>query len=57
MKVMAHCSPLDEAAAGMTEVEDIEEVVVATELDHAFGENLAASDGEKRLTSLTLRTL
>jgi hypothetical protein len=54
---MARCSPLGEAAAGMTEVEDIEEVVVATELDHAFGENIAASDGEKRLTSLTLRTL
>jgi hypothetical protein len=41
---MAHCSPLGEAAAGVAEVENIDE-------EHAFGENPVASDGEKCLAS------
>jgi hypothetical protein len=44
---MARCSTLGEAATGMTEVENIDEVVATAELQHAFGENAAASDGEK----------
>jgi hypothetical protein len=51
VKVMARCSPLDEAAAGMMEVENMDEAVVVAELEHAFGENLAASGGERRPTS------
>jgi hypothetical protein len=49
MKVMARCSPLDEAATCMTEVENMDEVVVAAELEHAFRESPATSDGERRL--------
>jgi hypothetical protein len=49
---MAHSSPLGEAVASMTEVEDIDEGVVAAELEHAFRENPVASDGEKCLASL-----
>jgi hypothetical protein len=48
---MARCSPFGEAAATAAEVENIDEVVVAAELEHAFGENPAASDGEKCLAS------
>jgi hypothetical protein len=48
---MAHCSPLCEDAASLTEVEDIDEAVVAAELEHAFEENPAASNGEKCLAS------
>jgi hypothetical protein len=48
---VASCSPLGEAAASMTEVENIDEVVAAAELERAFGENPAASDGEKRPAS------
>jgi hypothetical protein len=44
---MAHCSPLGEAAANATEVENIDEGAVAAELAHAFEEDHAASDGEK----------
>jgi hypothetical protein len=49
---MTHCSPLGEAAARMKEVEDLDEAVVASELEHAFGENPTAFDGEKHLASL-----
>jgi hypothetical protein len=48
---MAHCSPLGEAAATAAEVENMGMDAVVAELDHAFGENLAASDGEKCLAS------
>jgi hypothetical protein len=48
---MARCSPLGEAAANMMEVEDIDEALVTAELEHAFGENPAASIGEKCLVS------
>jgi hypothetical protein len=44
---MASCSPLGEVAANATEVENIDEVVVVAELEHVFGEDPAASDGEK----------
>jgi hypothetical protein len=50
-KVMAHCSPLDEAASGMTEVENMDEAVVAAELECVFGENPAASNGERCFVS------
>jgi hypothetical protein len=46
VEVMARCSPLDEAAAVMGEVENMDEGVVAAELEHAFRENLAASNVE-----------
>jgi hypothetical protein len=49
--VMAHCSPLDEAAAGMVEVENMDKVVVAAELERAFRENPATSNVEWRPTS------
>jgi hypothetical protein len=45
-KVMVHCSPLGEAVAVMTEVENMDEVVVVAELELAFGEKPVASDGE-----------
>jgi hypothetical protein len=48
---MAHCSPLGEAAATAVEVENIDKAAVAAELERAFGENPAASDGEKCLAS------
>jgi hypothetical protein len=48
---MAHCSPLGEAATAVAEVENINEVAIATELECAFGENPTAFDGEKRLAS------
>jgi hypothetical protein len=46
-ELMARYSPLDEAATGMAEVENMHEAVVATELEHAFGENPAASNVER----------
>jgi hypothetical protein len=46
-EVMACCSPLDEAAATMVEVENMDEAVVAAELERAFGENPAASNVEQ----------
>jgi hypothetical protein len=49
---MARCSPLSEAAATTAEVENIDEAVVAAELVCAFGEDPAAFDGEKCVTSL-----
>jgi hypothetical protein len=45
-EVMACCSPLDEAAAGMAEVENMDEIVVAAELERAFGENPTISNVE-----------
>jgi hypothetical protein len=50
-KVMARCSPLDEDMDGMMEVGNMDEAVVAAGLKHAFRENPAASDGERRPTS------
>jgi hypothetical protein len=50
-KVMARCSPLDKVVAGMTEVGNMDEVVVAGELERVFGENPTASDGERRPVS------
>jgi hypothetical protein len=43
---MSRCSPLGEAAVTGAEVENVEEIIVSTELERASGENLAASDGE-----------
>jgi hypothetical protein len=40
-------SPFDEAAAGMAEVEKMDEAVVATELERAFEENPATSNVER----------
>jgi hypothetical protein len=48
---MAHCSPLEKVVTGVVEVENIDEAVVADELERAFGENPTTSDGEKRLAS------
>jgi hypothetical protein len=48
---MAHCSPLVEVAASAARVENMDEAVIATELECVFGENPAASDGEKCLAS------
>jgi hypothetical protein len=48
---MARCSPLGEAAAGMTEVENIDEADVVAELERAFKKNPTTSDGEKRPAS------
>jgi hypothetical protein len=50
-KVMARRSPLDDAEAGMTEVGNMDEAVVAAELERVFGENPTASDGERRPAS------
>jgi hypothetical protein len=49
VEVMARCSPLDKAAAGMAEVENIDEAVAVAELEHAGEENPAASNVEWRL--------
>jgi hypothetical protein len=49
--MMARRSPLDEATAGMMEVENMDETVVAAELERAYGENPAASDGERHHVS------
>jgi hypothetical protein len=48
---MAHCSPLDEATIGMAEAENMDEVVVLAELEHAFRENHVASNVEWRPAS------
>jgi hypothetical protein len=47
-EVMARCSPLDEAGGGMAEVENMDEAVIAVELERAFEENHAASNVEQR---------
>jgi hypothetical protein len=51
MKVMARHSPLDDAEVGMTEVGNMDEAVVAAELERVFRENPTASDGERRPAS------
>jgi hypothetical protein len=51
-EVMACCSPLDEAAAGMVEVENMDEPIVAGELELAFGENPTTSNVERQPASL-----
>jgi hypothetical protein len=43
---MSRCSPLGEAAAAAAEAENVEEITVLTELEHTFGQNPTASDGE-----------
>jgi hypothetical protein len=48
---MAHCSLLAEAAVVAAGAENMDEAVVATELEHAFGENPTTSNGEKHLAS------
>jgi hypothetical protein len=50
-KVMAHCNPLDEAAAGMTEVGNIDKAMIAAELERAFAKGPATSGGERRPAS------
>jgi hypothetical protein len=42
VEVMACCGPLDEAAASMAKVENMDEAIVAAELERAFRENLSA---------------
>jgi hypothetical protein len=42
---MSHHSPLGEAATAAAEVENMEETTIFAELECAFGENPAASDG------------
>jgi hypothetical protein len=48
---MACCSPLDEAAIGMAEVENMDEAIIAVELEHAFEENPVASNVERHPVS------
>jgi hypothetical protein len=48
---MSRCSPLGEAAAAGVEVENMEETTVSAELECTFGENPAASDGERYAVS------
>jgi hypothetical protein len=48
---MSRYSPLGEAAAATTEVENMEETMVSTELECTFGENPAFSDGERYAVS------
>jgi hypothetical protein len=47
-EVMARYNPLDEVVAGMAEVENMDETVVAAELEHAFKGNPVASNVEQR---------
>jgi hypothetical protein len=51
LKAMSHCSPLGEATAAAAEVENMKETTILAELERAFGENPAASDGERYVTS------
>jgi hypothetical protein len=44
-KVMACCTPLDEAMTDAARVENVDEAVIAGELERVFGENPATSDG------------
>jgi hypothetical protein len=48
---MAHCNPLGEATTRAVEVENIDRVVVMTDIEWTISENPAASDGEERLLS------
>jgi hypothetical protein len=49
---MARCSPLGEASSRVVEVEDMDEALVAAELERAFVENPVASEGERCPTGL-----
>jgi hypothetical protein len=44
---MSRCSSLGEVATTAVEVENVEEITVSAKLEHAFGENPTASDGER----------
>jgi hypothetical protein len=44
---MSHYSSLGEAATVAAEAENVEEITVSVEFEHAFGENPATSDGER----------
>jgi hypothetical protein len=48
---MSRCSPLGEVAAVVAEVENMEEIMILAELEHTFGENPAASNGERYAAS------
>jgi hypothetical protein len=48
---MSRYSPLGEVAAAVAEVENMKETTVSAKLERAFGENPAASDGERYATS------
>jgi hypothetical protein len=48
---MARYSPLGEAAATATEVENIDKAAIVIELEHAFGEDPTAFSGEKCIAS------
>jgi hypothetical protein len=48
---MSRCSSLGEAAASAMEVENVEEITFSAELEHTFGENHVASDGERYAVS------
>jgi hypothetical protein len=54
LKVMSCCSRLGESAT-VAAVENMEEITVSVELEHAFGENPAASDGERYAASPTAK--
>jgi hypothetical protein len=49
---MSRCSPLGNVAAAAMEVKNMEETTISVELEHAFGENPAATDGERYVASL-----
>jgi hypothetical protein len=55
VKVMARCSPLDESAVGMMEVENMDEAVVVLELERAFGKILPPSVVRGALRARSLR--
>jgi hypothetical protein len=48
---MARYSPLSDPTATTTEVENIDETAVVAELEHVFGENPAAANGEEHPAS------
>jgi hypothetical protein len=48
---MAHCSPLVKATTSAAGVENMDEAMVAEELERSFGEYHVNSNGEKRLAS------
>jgi hypothetical protein len=48
---MSHCSSLGEIAAAAAEAENVEEIIVLVESERMFGENHAASDGERYAVS------
>jgi hypothetical protein len=51
LKVISHYGPLGGASVAVVQVENMDEASVAIELEHPFGENPAAFDGEKRAVS------